>query len=278
MNKDLYQTLEIHPGASTEEIKKAFRRVALNCHPDRTFQNREAEERFKEANHAYSILGDDEKRKRYDLYRRVRSSSAHLGFAFPPSPVYDKILEDFFLNASIPGMAAGIPWNVETLVRLHPLLSASWNALGFLRRLYQGLRTEDFFDSSSGAAFFSAPVFRKKQGNDRPKRGRFASAHRRETGFRPPSPSSQPEEAQAVPSTSDSSGDREWLLPLTSEEAEHGTVLMLSLPSGRVWERVRVRVPAGVRNGLRLRIRNKGDQSRGGKIDRGDLYLRIRIN
>jgi curved DNA-binding protein CbpA len=65
--KDYYQILCIEKNASGEDIKKAFRRLALKFHPDRNPANTEVwEEKFKEINEAYSVLSDNVKRKQYD--------------------------------------------------------------------------------------------------------------------------------------------------------------------------------------------------------------------
>jgi molecular chaperone DnaJ len=64
--KDPYKTLGVGRGASDEEVKKAFRKLARQYHPDRNAGDKEAEERFKDVQEAHSILSDPEKRKRYD--------------------------------------------------------------------------------------------------------------------------------------------------------------------------------------------------------------------
>ena len=64
--KDYYQNLGVSRNANAEEIKKAYRSLALEYHPDRNPNDPTAEEKFKEISHAYEILGDDEKRKNYD--------------------------------------------------------------------------------------------------------------------------------------------------------------------------------------------------------------------
>lgn len=66
--KDYYEVLEIDKNASTDEIKRAYRKLAKKYHPDLNPDNSEAEQRFKEATAAYEILSDEEKRSRYDRF------------------------------------------------------------------------------------------------------------------------------------------------------------------------------------------------------------------
>lgn len=68
--KDYYQVLGIKPDASSNDLKKAYRRLAREHHPDRNPGNVQAEERFKEIQEAYGVLSDPEKKKRYDRMRR----------------------------------------------------------------------------------------------------------------------------------------------------------------------------------------------------------------
>ena len=68
MNDDYYEILGINKNASEDEIKKAYRKLAMKYHPDKNPNNKEAEEKFKKINEAYEILSDKEKRKKYDLY------------------------------------------------------------------------------------------------------------------------------------------------------------------------------------------------------------------
>ena len=65
---DYYEILEVSKTASGEEIKKAFRRLAMQYHPDRNPGNKEAEQKFKEINEAYEVLKDEQKRAAYDRY------------------------------------------------------------------------------------------------------------------------------------------------------------------------------------------------------------------
>ena len=66
--RDYYEVLGVSKSATPEEIKKAYRQLALKYHPDRNPDDKDAEEKFKEAAEAYSVLSDENKRARYDRY------------------------------------------------------------------------------------------------------------------------------------------------------------------------------------------------------------------
>ena len=68
MEFDYYEILEISRNASGDEIKKAFRRLALKYHPDRNSGDKEAELKFKQINEAYQVLSDEQKRSIYYRY------------------------------------------------------------------------------------------------------------------------------------------------------------------------------------------------------------------
>ena len=78
--RDYYEVLGIEKGASADEIKKAYRKTALKYHPDRNPDNKEAEEKFKEAAEAYDVLSNPDKRARYDQYGHAGMDGAGAGF------------------------------------------------------------------------------------------------------------------------------------------------------------------------------------------------------
>ena len=86
--QDYYEVLGVGRDASAEEIKKAYRKLAVRFHPDRNPDDKSAEEQFKQASEAYSILGDPEKRTRYDRF-------GHAGVGGAAQGVNSEIFTDF---------------------------------------------------------------------------------------------------------------------------------------------------------------------------------------
>ena len=78
--RDYYEVLGVSKSASADEIKKAYRKVAMQHHPDRNPGDKAAEEKFKEAAEAYEILSDQEKRAQYDRFGHAGMSGGGGGF------------------------------------------------------------------------------------------------------------------------------------------------------------------------------------------------------
>jgi len=104
--RDYYEILGIPRNASEQEVKSAYRKLALRYHPDRNPDDKQAEERFKEAAEAYGVLGDPDKRLRYDTYGHAGVGA---GAGFDPTIFADfsDILGDFFGMGDLFGRRRG---------------------------------------------------------------------------------------------------------------------------------------------------------------------------
>jgi len=100
-SKDFYATLGVSKDASDDQIKKSYKKLAFKYHPDRNKGDKKSEEKFKEINEAYQVVGDSEKRSQYDTY----GSSGFDGSGFPGGagggfpgggPDLEDLINDFF--------------------------------------------------------------------------------------------------------------------------------------------------------------------------------------
>lgn len=93
--RDFYEVLNISKSATADEIKKAYRKVAMQFHPDRNPGDKEAEEKFKEAAEAYEILSDPDKRAKYDRYGHSAFGPGMGGGAYGGGMNMDDIFSQF---------------------------------------------------------------------------------------------------------------------------------------------------------------------------------------
>jgi len=93
--RDYYDILEVSKSATADEIKKAYRKMAIKFHPDKNQGNKEAEEKFKEAAEAYEVLSDAQKKQRYDQYGHAGVGSGNGGYSGGGGMNMDDIFSQF---------------------------------------------------------------------------------------------------------------------------------------------------------------------------------------
>src|SRR6267378_7763177 len=105
--QDYYEVLEVSRTATDQEIKSAYRRLAMRHHPDKNPNDAAAEEKFKEAAEAYAVLSDTEQRRRYDRFGHAGvSSGAGAAWGAPGFSGIEDILGDLFGFGDVFGAGA----------------------------------------------------------------------------------------------------------------------------------------------------------------------------
>src|SRR5436190_77537 len=103
--RDYYEVLSVERTVSAEELKKSYRKVAMQYHPDRNPGDHAAEEKFKEAAEAYAVLSDPSKRSQYDQYGHSLGKNSGFGGGFSGdfgdlNDIFGDVFEGFFGGGS----------------------------------------------------------------------------------------------------------------------------------------------------------------------------------
>jgi len=271
--EDLYAVLGVDRGASQEEIRKAYRRLAKELHPDFNPGDRKAEERFKKVSAAYEILGDPEKRARYDrgeidetgaekpqqrYYRDFAETGAgeryHTGRGFEDFADLGDIFSELFGRG---GRARAGPMRGPDL-RYHLVIDFLDAVRGGTRRVV--LPDGSALDVRIPAGIESGQVIRL--------RGKGAPGL--EGG--PPGDALVEVEVRPHPVFTREGSDIRITLPIAIDEAVLGGKVEVPTVDGPV----RMTIPRGASSGRVLRLRGKGVRDpRTGR--RGDQYVRLEI-
>jgi curved DNA-binding protein len=219
MNDDYYKVLGVERNASTDDIKKAYRRLALKYHPDRNPSDKKnAEEKFKKISEAYAVLSDPEKRKQYDSFGSD---------AFRQKYTQEDIFRGFDLNEILRDLGFGG-------------LGGEFTWFG------GGPRRRTFRQQQPGGGDPFGDLFRDQQ----------AYTYRE----------APPQQGQ----------DIEYNLSISLEESAAGVEKKISIKKGQKHEEIKVKIPAGISSGKKLRIHGKGLQDSSGGLP-GDLFLNIQV-
>jgi curved DNA-binding protein len=215
--RDYYATLGVAKTASAKEIKQAYRKLARKFHPDVNPGDTKAETRFKEINEAYEVLGDSEKRKKYDELGANWRAYEQAGAGGPGGAPF-----------------GGGAWHVD-------------------------------FGSGGGGARMTAEEMREVFGEADPFSDFFKTFF---GGMHEPRARRSPKPRRGR--------DIEHPIELSLEEAYHGATRRLAIKSDGHARSVDVRIPAGVKDGSRVRAAGEGEGGTLGAAS-GDLYLRVRV-
>ena len=230
--KDYYSTLGVPKTATDKELKQAYRKLARKHHPDVNPGDKAAEAKFKEINEAYEVLGDPDKRRKYDELGanwRMYEQAQQQGQPFPGG----------FGGFGGFGGGEGGAWTI--------------NMGGPGSRTMTEDEMRDMFGTEDPFSDFFRTFFGGGGPSTGEGRGRQTRAPRSQKGR-----------------------DIESEAELTLEEAYHGAMRRISINIGGHARSIDVRIPAGVKDGSRVRAAGEGESGSSGGAS-GDLFLRVKI-
>ncbi len=257
--KDYYQILGLAEDASQEEIKHAFRRLAFQYHPDRNpGREKEAEERFKEINEAYAILSDETKRREYDAYRRRSfvGVGPGMGFRYSPEDIFRETFtnRDFFDELSHWFEGSGLRFDEDFLNQVF------FGGRGFVIQFY-GPSVAGYYGSPPAnpeAQLRKPGLVEKLLAKLANRLGRYLL--KKFFGL----------DLRNLPLRGE---DLHQELRLSAREAALGCEKKISYRRGKKRKALRVKIPAGVESGTKIRLKGMGMEGRAP----GDLYLHVKV-
>lgn len=290
--KDYYATLGINKNASAEDIKKAFRKLAVKYHPDRNPDDKQAEERFKEISEAYEVLSDAEKRKKYDQFGQYwkqagqstwpgAGANVDMGnFDFSQYGNFEEFINELLGRFSTPGGAGARSYSYSSPGGGY---SSNFNDFGggFGNQTPAPNREATLKLTFSEA--FRGVQKRLNLGNEiievRIPPGAKNGSRIRVRGKGGSSPYSQNRgdlylNVELTPHNFFKFEEDNLVceVPITPDEAVLGTTIDVPTPDGMVT----VKVPPGIRSGQSLRLKGKGWVTP--KKGRGDQFVKITID
>lgn len=254
--KDYYKILDVEKECSADDLRKSYRKLAMQYHPDHNPNKPEAQEKFKEIAEAYGVLSDTDKREKYDAFLATGGRTFQgADFSFSQ----DEIFNDLFNDPKFQQMFSSLLAEFQKAgLRSSPKFveKSFFNGRGGL--FLGGL----LFVGSVAGKIATAKLKEKLPERDKLMR----SLGQRVGTFLGYGP--EKKEAQLE------SGDISYLLELSEKEFSDGREIEIALPGPEGEERFKIKVPAGSFSGQRLRLPGKGALLEHG---RGDLYLELSL-
>lgn len=271
--KDYYRILGVPDNASQEDIKSAFRRLAFKYHPDTSpDEKQQAEEKFKDVNEAYGVLGEGGKRQQYDFARRgqfagVGYDAQYEGFRYSQQDIFRDIFSSRVKFDELSRMfnQAGLRYDQEFLN--HVFFEGSGLVFQFFtgpggisHRVYNfGGGVTDRQYPPTRVSAYQPNWMERLLSRIAVKVGKFAL--RKLLGFQ-----FEPLSGQNL--------DQHIELEISPVEAAAGAEKGVTYKRGNETRKLRVKIPPGVKPGTKIRLRGLGAVE--GKKS-GDLYLQIKI-
>ena len=265
--KNYYKILQVTKSSTEEEIRKSYRQMAMQHHPDRNPDNPRAEEIFIEVTEAYGVLSDPEKRRKYDRLQtggRTGFPGANGGNGFSYSQ--EDIFRDLFKDPRFQQMFQGL---------LH-----EFKRSGF--RSNSNFVKKSFFNGKGGFLIGGIFLFGSIAGPMISKASRKISSNpsllKSVTGTvgsllgRGQQKSTPQRARKKSPQEQLRQYNTTYHTPLTTKEMAQGKTIQVVIYSDGKEQTLKIKIPPGSKNGQKLRIKNKGRQ---GPYGRGDLYLNL---
>ncbi|WP_062070220.1 DnaJ C-terminal domain-containing protein [Demequina sediminicola] len=279
--KDFYKTLGVSKDASQDEVKKAYRKLARDLHPDRNPGDSASEQKFKEVGEAYGVLSDKEQRQQYDAVRAMGGGGPRFQ-AGGPGGQGGAGFEDAFSNMfGGGGRGAGGTGQQYRAQGFEDMLSNMFGG-GFQRGPQKGTdvaaATEVSFRqaaqgetvslrTSTGTINTRLPV-----GVSSGKKIRIAGKGRPGTNGGPAGDLILTVHVAKHPVFTMDGNNLRMSLPVTFDEAALGATVEVPTLEG---DRVKVKVPSGTTSGTTLRVKGRGLQAKSGT---GDLLVTVHVD
>ena len=270
--KDYYMTLGVSEAASDDDIKKAFRKLAFQYHPDKNIgHEKAAEEKFKDINEAFGVLSDKTKRQQYDMARKgvfagVGYNSPFQGFGYSQQDIF----RDTFTNQA----------NMDDLNRMFGQMGLRFDR-DFLNRVFfsgngmtfrvyhygdsspESYSVDDSINSNTSQTQVTQPAYRPgliERLANKATMKLTGFALKRLFGIQYQEPISNLHEYHDF--------------KISREEAAGGGEALFSYKVEGKKKNLEVKIPAGIQSGTQIRLRGMGRKS--GQLT-GDLFLKVKI-